>query len=36
MFTKQLYHDRQRGMYELFDEYHLPLLKNIDHHALIK
>ena len=32
---QNLYHDKQDEIYELFDEYHIPLLNHIDHPALI-
>ena len=36
IYKQKFYHDKQREMDEIFDEYHLPLLKDIDHPAFIE
>ena len=36
VYKQNFYHDKEKEMYELFDEYHIPLLKDIDHPELIQ
>ena len=33
---KKIYNDKQKGIFEIFDKYHIPLLKDLDHPALIE
>ena len=35
-YTHNFYHDKRDKFDELFDKYHPPLLKDIDHPALIR
>ena len=35
-FKKNFYHDKRDKFDEIFDQYHLPLLKDSDHPALIQ
>ena len=35
VYQQNFYHDKQEITDEIFDEYHIPLLKNIDRLALI-
>ena len=35
-YKQNFYHDFKKEMDGIFDEYHLPLLKNIDHPAFIQ
>ena len=36
VYQKNFYHDKQKEIDKFFDEYHIPLLENIDHAALIQ
>ena len=36
IYKQKFYHDKQEKMYEIFDEYHINLLKYIDHPTLIQ
>ena len=35
IYQQKIYHDKQEIMYELFHQYHFPLLKYIDYPSLI-
>ena len=35
-YKKNFYNDKQKEIDELFDKYHMPLINNLDHPALIE